>query len=81
MPLKMTQTSNEKCSNFFGFNMRPTEQRVLKEAAKNARMSQANYLRSRIPEIFEPAKPGRRWPADCRTPDGVRNDTADGAAA
>jgi hypothetical protein len=54
----------EPCSNHFAFQVRPAEQAALSEKAARAGMSKAAYVRSRIPEVFEPAVPGRKWPSN-----------------
>ena len=56
--------SYEPCSNHFAFTVRPTEQVALSEKAARAGMSKAAYVRSRMPEAFEPAIPGRKWSSD-----------------
>jgi hypothetical protein len=52
------------CLNHFGFGVRATEQAELCKRAAAAGMSKAAYVRSRIPEVFEPAVPGRKWSSD-----------------
>jgi hypothetical protein len=51
----------ETCSNHFAFQVRPSEQRELRVKAEAAGMSKAAFIRSRIPEVFDAAVPGRRY--------------------
>jgi hypothetical protein len=51
----------QPCSNHFAFTVRPSEQAELAAAAARKGMSKAAYVRSRIPEVFDPAVPGRKW--------------------
>ena len=54
----------EPCSNHFAFQVRPSEQAVLREKAARAGMSKAAYVRSRLSDIFDAAEPGRKWPSN-----------------
>jgi hypothetical protein len=54
----------EPCSNHFAFQVRPSEQAELAKKAARAGMSKAAYVRSKIPEVFDAAVPGRKWPSN-----------------
>jgi hypothetical protein len=57
-------TTPTVCSARFSLVARAEELRELAAAAERANMNSAAYLRYRLRDIFEPAKAGRRWPAD-----------------
>lgn len=54
----------ELCTTYLGLFMRPSEREALRREAERVGMSTAGLIRSKIPEIFEPAAPGRRWSSD-----------------
>jgi hypothetical protein len=63
MPLKMPD-SYDPCLTRFSFGARRDELDALGEAAERKRMTKAALIRSKFPEIFSPALPGRKWPSD-----------------
>jgi predicted HicB family RNase H-like nuclease len=56
--------STETCTRRFELRLRPREHEILRAKAEREGITASALIRSRIPEIFEPASPGRRWSDD-----------------